>query len=129
MCTIIFFIAPILFDASIPSNIPVYYCSLAIYIATTLSIGSRGLVMKNMAKLTMVSQLVFMPSLMLSGIMFPTNLLPEILEQIGRVFPASWAFKATTSSEFDIVLYIPMIAIFVISVIICRLVLLKKVSK
>ncbi len=130
MCTIIFFTAPILFDASTPSNIPVYYGSLAIYIATTLSIGCIfGLVMKNMAKLTMVSQLIFMPSLMLSGIMFPTNLLPKVLEYIGRIFPAAWAFKATTRPEFDFILYIPMVVIFIISVIICSLVLPKKVNK
>lgn len=130
MCTIIFFIAPILFDASRPSNIPVYFVSLSVYIATTLSIGCIfGLIMKNMAKLTMVSQLIFMPSLMLSGIMFPISLLPKVLENIGKIFPASWAFKATTSSKFDFILYIPMIAVFVISVIICSLVLSKKVNK
>lgn len=61
--------------------------ALAVYIAVSLSIGSiLGLAVKNQAKLSMVSQLVFLPSLMLSGIMFPSNLLPETFEAAGKVF-------------------------------------------
>ena len=60
---------------------------LAVYIAVSLSIGSiLGLAVKNQAKLSMVSQLVFLPSIMLSGIMFPANLLPEAFEAAGKVF-------------------------------------------
>lgn len=129
MCTIIFFSAPLLFDASAPKNILVFYVSLAIFIATTLSIGCIfGLTMKNMAKLTMVSQIIFMPSLMLSGIMFPVDLLPKVLERVGRIFPATWAFRATAAGEFDFSLYIPMLIVFVVSVIICNFALSKKIK-
>lgn len=129
MCTIIFFSAPRLFDASAPKNILVFYVSLTIFIATTLSIGCIfGLTMKNMAKLTMVSQIIFMPSLMLSGIMFPVDLLPKTLERVGRAFPATWAFKATTLKEFDFSLYTPMLIVFVVSVIICIFALSKKIK-
>ena len=42
----------------------------------------------------MAAQLVFLPSIMLSGIMFPTNMLPGFLEGIGRVLPAFWGYRA-----------------------------------
>lgn len=127
MCVIILVTAPIIFNAVVPANLIVYFGSLAIFIATTLSIGIiLGLVMKNISKLTMVSQIIFMPSIMLSGIMFPIDMLPKALEYAGRIFPASWAFRTMTNNEFDFALYIPMLALFVIAVIICGFVLSKK---
>ncbi|MEJ8785524.1 ABC transporter permease [Peptoniphilus sp. HCN-40583] len=87
-------LAPILFDATLPSDLPTFFLALAIYILVSLSIGSvLGLTIKSQAKLTMVAQLVFLPSIMLSGIMFPADLLPNFLEKIGRLFPAPWGFR------------------------------------
>ena len=79
--------------------------------------------MKDVSKLTMISQLVFMPSLMLSGIMFPAEMLPKVLEYAGKTFPATWAFKAMTNNVFELSLYIPMIVVFIISIIICAFIL------
>ena len=90
-CAIILLLAPTLFEAALPVQLPFFFLALAIYIIVSLSIGSiLGLVVKNQAKLTMIAQLVFLPSIMLSGIMFPIDLLPDFLETIGRMFPASW---------------------------------------
>ena len=87
---VIVLLAPVLFEASLPTQLPFFFFALAIYIIVSLSIGSiLGLVVKNQAKLTMIAQLVFLPSIMLSGIMFPIDLLPDFLETIERVFPAS----------------------------------------
>jgi ABC-2 type transport system permease protein len=130
MCAIILAVAPKVFDAKVPANLSVYFISLAIFIATTLSIGSvLGLVMKNIPKLTMISQLVFLPSIMLSGIMFPVDLLPEALDYFGRVFPASWAYRSMTGNEFNFTLYLPMLAVLIIAAIVCLLVLNKKISE
>lgn len=130
MCAIILVAAPIAFDAKVPTNLPVYFISLAIFIITTLSIGSVfGLVMKNVSKLTMISQLIFLPSIMLSGIMFPVDLLPNGLRHFGMVFPASWAFRSMTGNEFNFTLYLPMLAVLIIAVIVCLLVLNKKTSE
>lgn len=91
---VIALLAPILFKATLPTHLLSFFLALAIYILVTLSIGSvLGLTVKNQAKLTMVAQLVFLPSIMLSGIMFPANLLPNFLEKIGRLFPAPWGFR------------------------------------
>lgn len=42
----------------------------------------------------MATQLVFLPSMMLSGIMFPASLLPASLQAAGKVLPATWGFEA-----------------------------------
>ena len=93
-CAIILLLAPILFEASLPEQLLSFFPALAIYIIVSLGIGSvLGLAVKNQAKLTMTAQLVFLPSIMLSGIMFPADLLPGFLKAIGRIFPASWGYR------------------------------------
>lgn len=93
MSVIIFLTAPVAFDAVLPSNILLYFISLAIFTAVSLSVGCvLGLAVKRQSKLTMLSQIVFLPSIMLSGIMFPVNLLPAALELIGKILPAAWGY-------------------------------------
>ena len=101
MCGIILFLAPILFDAVLPKDLPFFFLALAVFIAVSLSIGSLlGLAVKNQAKLTLTAQLIFLPSIMLSGIMFPVSLLPKTLEIIGNLFPASWGYKLMLDHGF-----------------------------
>ena len=112
MSMIIFFAAPILYDAVIPHNLPVYFLSLALLITANLSIGTvYGLFIKSTSKLGMVTQFVFLPSIMLSGIMVPVTMLPDILAYIGRIFPASWSFQAMSSSRLEMRTLVPVIII------------------
>ena len=102
-CMVILLLAPILFKANLPSQFPLFFLALAIYIFVSLSIGSMlGLTVKNQAKLTMIAQLVFLPSIMLSGIMFPITLLPDFLQVIGRLLPASWGFRLMVDYDFGL---------------------------
>ncbi len=101
-CIVILLLAPVLFKATLPANFPLFFISLAIYIIVSLSIGSiLGLTLKNQAKLTMIAQLLFLPSIMLSGIMFPIDLLPKFLTIIGRIFPAFWGYKLMLNNGFQ----------------------------
>lgn len=101
MSLLIFLLAPILFDASLPANVPLFFLSLALYILVSLSTGCiLGLAVKNQAKLTMFSQLVFLPSIMLSGIMFPSDLLPRFLQSAGKLFPSSWGYQLMLDGGF-----------------------------
>ena len=120
MCAIIYIIAPIAFDAAPPENLPLYFGSLAIFIAVSLSIGSvLGLLMKNQAKLTMISQLIFLPSIMLSGIMFSVDLLPKVWELVGKVFPASWGYVLMVEDGFYFGNLWPLLVIFLAAAILC----------
>ena len=66
MSLLIFAIAPIAFHAKVPENIVLYFISLSLLIITNLFVATvLGLVIKRTSKLTMVSQLIFLPSIML----------------------------------------------------------------
>ena len=124
MCGIICIVAPIAFDAALPANLPLYFGSLAIFIAVSLSIGSGlGLSVKNQAKLTMISQVIFLPSIMLSGIMFSVDLLPQILEIVGKIFPAAWGYELLTGDGFYFSNLWPLIVILLAMAILCSFLL------
>ena len=129
-CIVILLLAPILFKASLPTQLPIFLLSLTIYIIVSLSIGSiLGLTLKNQAKLTMIAQLVFLPSIMLSGIIFPISLLPDFLQVIGHVFPAYWGYRLMLENGFSIENLWYMIFIFCIAVMIGILLLNKQKSE
>ena len=117
MSLVIFFVAPLAFDAEIPTNLALYFPSLAIFIIVCLAVGTvLGLIIKSTSKLTMASQFIFLPSIMLSGIMFPVNMLPKGLETAGMILPATWGFKLMTSEVFNVKLIMPLAAIMFISI-------------
>ncbi|MCI7304282.1 ABC transporter permease [Ihubacter massiliensis] len=126
MSSIIYILSPIAFDAQIPSNLPLYFGNVIVFILVSLSIACvLGLSIKSQAKLTMFSQLVFLPSIMLSGIMFPANLLPEFLQIIGKLLPAAWSYTSLSSQVFELSDFIPLMVIFSIAIALCAI-LLKK---
>lgn len=129
MSSIILVLAPLLFKAEFPKNMAAFFIALVLFIMATLGIGCvLGLVMKNIAKLTMVSQIVFLPSIMLSGIMFPAELLPKALINVSKIFPATWAFEAMTEKNIRLELCVPVLAVFLISCLVCTILLNKKVN-
>ena len=100
VCLIVFAVAPFVFKAELPANLPMYFCSLVVLLCVTLAIGCIiGLLVKTQAKQTMVAMIVFLPSVMLSGIMFPAAMLPDFMQYIAYIFPATIGFQAMTALE------------------------------
>ncbi|MFS9150198.1 ABC transporter permease [Streptococcus infantis] len=129
-CIVILLLAPILFKASLPTQLPIFLLSLTIYIIVSLSIGCiLGLTLKNRAKLTMLAQLVFLPSIMLSGIMFPISLLPDFLQVIGHVFPAYWGYRLMLDKGLRLANLWYLILLTCIAVITCILLMNKQKSE
>lgn len=129
-CVMIMLLAPVLFEAALPTQLSLFFPALAIYITSSLGIGSvLGLTVKNQAKLTMIAQLVFLPSIMLSGIMFPAGLLPDFLEAAGRIFPASRGYRLLLDHEFCLENLWYLIVVFITAVIVCGIVLKKQKAK
>lgn len=129
-CAVIVLLAPVLFEAILPEQLPVFFFALAIYIIVSLSIGSiLGLVIKNQAKQTMIAQLLFLPSIMLSGIMFPIDLLPGFLEMTGRIFPASWGYRLMLDHGFCLENLWYLILVLFIAVIVCGILLKRQKSE
>ena len=129
-CFIIVLLSPVLFDAVLPANFTAFFCALAVYIIVSLSVGCiLGLSVKNQAKLTMIAQLVFLPSIMLSGIMFPIGLLPDFLESIGRIFPAFWGYRLMLDNGFTLENLWYLALVFCAAVIVCGILLKKQGSQ
>ena len=94
MSLIIFISAPLLFQVTLPADILHYLLSLILILCTTLSIGTIfGLYVKSSAKLAMYTQIIFLPSIVLSGIMFPLDLLPSFLQICSFLLPATWGYQ------------------------------------
>ena len=129
MSIILYIAAPLAFNAEIPENPVLYFASLAIFIAVSLSIASIiGLAVKDQAKTSMVSIIIFLPSIMLSGIMFPIELLPKAFEMVGKIFPASWGYKVMADSTFQLENLLPLVVILILAICVCGI-LLHKVDK
>ena len=100
VCLIIFAVSPLVFKAELPTELLWYFLSLIALLAVTLAFGCIiGLLFKQQAKLTMIAMIVFLPSVMLSGTMFPADMLPQFMQYIAYAFPATIAFKAMTSFQ------------------------------
>jgi ABC-2 type transport system permease protein len=119
MSMIIFIAAPLLFNALLPNDLGLYIVATALTIAASLCVGTLfGLFVKSAAKLTMIAQLVFLPSVVLSGIMFPADLLPDAVQYVGRIFPATSGFAFMCANQIDIAYFAPLIIIIIASVVV-----------
>lgn len=126
MSLVILLLAPVLFGAELP-ELSVFLPALALHIAVSLGIGCvLGLTAREQAKLTMTAQLVFLPSLMLSGIMFPAELLPDFLKFAGRIFPATWGYGLMMNGGLENLWY-PLL-ILAVSAAVCGAILKKRGS-
>ena len=128
VCLIVFALSPLIFKAEFPSELLWYFLSLIALLAVTLAIGCIiGLLFKQQAKLTMIAMIIFLPSIMLSGIMFPAEMLPQFMQYIAYAFPATIAFKAMTSFQ---VWHLPvLLGIFIILCAVIALLLKFKVKR
>ena len=120
MSILLFILALFIFDARVPANLFMYFVTLELFIIASLSIGTiLGLTVKSTSKLTMVSQLIFLPSIMLSGIMFPVDMLPRVLQSIGGIFPATWGFINLSSTEWEFWSIAPLIITIILALLLC----------
>lgn len=123
MSGLILAIAPAAFDAKLPKNIGLYFAKLSLFLIVSLALScALGLAVKNQAKLTMLSQVFFLPSILLSGIMFPSRLLPFALEQAGKLFPAAWGHRLLTGVEGGGKSLLALLALLLVSVLACGII-------
>ncbi len=128
MSFLLYGIAPVAFDAKIPVHPGTYFVGLITLIAVSLGIASViGLAVKDTANTSMLSILLFLPSTMLSGIMFPGDMLPQAFVMAGKLFPATWGYAFMTKSTFMWNNLWPLFIIFIAAVLLC-VILLKKIE-
>lgn len=128
MSAILYVTAPIAFDAKIPENPGAHFCGVMLLIAVSLSVSSIiGLAAKNPANTSMFSILIFIPSTMLSGIMFPADLLPKAFALAGKLFPATWGYALMAENSLTARSLGPLSVIFIAAALLC-IILLKRVE-
>jgi len=90
--------APLLFDAPIPVN---WLNFVMIFILTTVNCASLsiliGVVSPSSRMAILWSQLIFVTSILLGGLMFPHNLLPDAARKISKLLPATHVTNAFNS--------------------------------
>jgi ABC-2 type transport system permease protein len=93
--------APIFFGATLPTSWPAF---ILIVLLTAFACAGFGVLIGVISKNTRVtilwSQLIFLPSMMLGGIMVPNNILPPVLSKISRLLPATYATNAMQGLSF-----------------------------
>ena len=87
--------APLLFDAPLPVN---WFNYLLVFFAMALACAGLGVligVISSSTRMTVLwSQLVFIPSMLLGGLMIPYDMLPEAVGKISQLLPATQAMNA-----------------------------------
>jgi len=118
---IIFFLSPILFDASIPSSIGTYFFTIILLLVSSCLLGTIiALFAKSSGRLALYGQVAFLPTVMLSGIMFPVSLLPQALAALANIIPGKHAMdilsnQANTFSYgyFAILIIVSLLIVYV----------------
>ena len=87
--------APLLFDAPVPVNWLGY---LLTFIVTTFACAGIGVligVISSSTRMTVLwSQLIFLPSMLLGGLMIPFSMLPDAVQKVALLLPTTYAMNA-----------------------------------
>ena len=95
VAVIIYVVSPIAFHSDTPKVIGIYFVITMTFLFASIGIGLLiGVLARSQSFATMFSMVIFMPSLLLSGIMFPSNMLPKSFMWLGQMFPATHALQA-----------------------------------
>jgi ABC-2 type transport system permease protein len=87
--------APLLFDAPLPVDWLGYVLSFVAMAVACAGIAVLiGVISPSTRMTVMWSQVVFVPSMMLGGLMLPYSLLPEAVARISQILPATQAMNA-----------------------------------
>ncbi len=77
--------APVLFRAPLPTDWPTFVLVLLLMAAATAGLGLLvGVVSASNQATVLWSQLVYLPSILLGGMMIPTSLLPDAFRKVGQ---------------------------------------------
>ncbi len=111
----------LIYNADLPANVFIFIISLIGFILASIGVGLMiGVFAKKTSSITLWGQAVFLPSVILSGAMFPSDMLPKILQYISYILPASLAMRTLPESDsfnflFVVVMYVIFIIAFVLS--------------
>jgi ABC-2 type transport system permease protein len=87
--------APILFDAQVPSNGLYLFLTLASLALACSGLGILiGVVSPSTRMTVLLSQAIFVPAMLLGGMMLPFSMLPVAAQRVAQLLPATQAMNA-----------------------------------
>lgn len=102
VATVITIAGPLLFDAPPPVRPGAY---VGVFLAAGLAHAGLGLLIAVVSASTRAtvlwSQLVFLPSVLLGGLMMPSEVIPQGLATVARLLPATHAMNAMRGLAYD----------------------------
>jgi ABC-2 type transport system permease protein len=100
--------APFLFDAPLPVNWINYALSFIAMAVACAGISLLIGVISSSTRMTILwTQLIFIPSMLLGGLMIPYDLLPDVAGKISQLLPATHAMNAFNGLAMGAVDYAP----------------------
>jgi ABC-2 type transport system permease protein len=92
--------APFLFKADLPDSVPLHFLTVLLVALCSESLGALvSCLVKKQNTLTLAAQCLFLPSIMFSGIMFPSELLPKPMRWLGDILPATQGIRLFGGGE------------------------------
>ncbi|MBE5989435.1 MAG: ABC transporter permease [Paenibacillaceae bacterium] len=92
---IVYIVSPICFHSDLPVASGLYFVVLSAFLFASVGVGMLiGVCAQGHSFASMISMLIFLPSMLLSGIMFPASMLPDVLIWAGRILPATYALQS-----------------------------------
>ena len=87
--------APLLFDAPVPVNWLNYLIAFIVMAFASAGLSVLIGVLSSSTRMTVMwSQLIYLPSMLLGGLMLPSSLLPDTVLKISQLLPATQAMNA-----------------------------------
>lgn len=114
---IIIVLGIIIYDAVVPSSLGVFVPSMLGFILASEGVGALiGMFAKKQSDIAIMGQAVFLPSIILSGAMFSADLLPDILQYVSYILPASLGMNAMAWNEGHLWMILALFLVFAASV-------------
>lgn len=98
---IILITAHLIFGANYPQSLIGYSLVLFILLFSSIAIGIFiGVTARSQSVAMMLSQAIFLPTMMFSGIMFPVSMLSKTLREVGQLLPATYIMQSFSGLAF-----------------------------
>ncbi|MGI6365321.1 MAG: ABC transporter permease [Bacillota bacterium] len=109
--------APILFRGPLPLHWPAFILVFFAFLLACTGLGSLiGVVAGTSRSAILWQQLIYLPSMLLGGLMVPGHMLPELFVRIGHILPATYAMDAFLGLAYgQEILYSPMLAVAILT--------------
>lgn len=107
-----------LFDGAMPTNWGAFILITILSVLSCTGLGALiGVIAGDSRAVVLLSQLIFLPSMLLGGLMMPLNVLPESVHSISMLLPASHAMQAYAGLAYGReTLMGPMVSVAVLAI-------------